>query len=70
MLYYKNKLYYDALTITDYLAAVMVKQYPKPILHIFDIYYQEMVRDIIWEEGIPKSREKEELDKNLAEELD
>ena len=47
ILYYKNKFYHDASTITDYLVAVMVKQYPKPILHVFDAYHQEVVRNII-----------------------
>ena len=39
ILYYKNKYHRDTSTIADYLAAIIAKQYPKPILHIFDVYY-------------------------------
>ena len=39
MLYYKNKFHYNASTIADYLVAVMVKQYLKLILYIFDTYH-------------------------------
>ena len=70
ILYYKNKFDRDASTIADYLVAVMVKQYSKPILHIFDTYHQEVVRNIIWEEGILKSYEEDKLDKDLVIELD
>ena len=39
MLYYKKKFYRDTSIIAEYLAAVIDKQYPKEILHIFDAYY-------------------------------
>ena len=70
MLYYKNKFYHNTLTIIDYLVAVMIKQYLKLILYIFYAYHQEVARDIIQEEGIPKSCEEVKLDKDLAIELD
>ena len=70
ILYYKSKYHQDASTIADYLAAVMVKQYPCPILHVFDAYHQEMAKDVLWEDGIPKSKEEDELDKDLAEQLE
>ena len=38
IIYHKNKYHCDTSTIADYLVAVIVKQYPQPILHIFDIY--------------------------------
>ena len=69
-MYYKNKYHYDASTIEEYLPVVIAKQYSYPILYIFDTYYQEITKDIIWEKGIPKSLEEDELDKDLAEQLE
>ena len=66
LLYYKNKYHYDTSTITDYLAAVMIKQYSKPIIYIFDAYHQEVARDIIWENRIPKSIKEDKLDKESS----
>ena len=47
ILYYKSKYHHDISTIADYLVAIMVKQYPHPILHIFDTYHQKIAKDII-----------------------
>ena len=40
------------------------------MIYIFNIYYQEVTKNIIWENSIPKSIEEDELDKELAEELE
>ena len=39
ILYYKNKYYHGVTIIVDYLAAVIIKQYSQPIIHIFNAYY-------------------------------
>jgi len=58
ILFYKKKFYYDASTIADHLAVVLLKQTNKNILHIFDLYYQTLAKEVIWDEdGIPKHRE-------------
>jgi len=56
--------------IEDYLATLLSKQYKKEILHIFELYYQDMVKDMIWEDRILKNLEDHELDKELDKELD
>ena len=47
ILYYESKFHRDTLTIANYLAAVIAKQYSKPILYIFNQYHQEIAKDVI-----------------------
>ena len=70
MLYYKKKYHRDASTIAEYLAAVMVKQYPKVIIHMLDACTQDEARDVMWKNGVPKSTEEDELERDLQEQLD
>ena len=69
ILYHKSMCHRDASTIADCLPAAMAKQCQNPILHAFDAYHQEMAKDIIWEDDIPKSKEEDELDKDRDEQL-
>ena len=58
MLFYKKKFHCDASTITEYHKVVMIKQYNKNVIYIFDSYYQTLVKEIIWDKDrIPKYKE-------------
>ena len=71
ILFYKKKFHRDASTIAYYLVAVLLKQTNKNILYIFDLYYQTLAKEVIWnEDDIPKHREEQELDENLGNQLD
>ena len=47
VLFYKKKFYCDASTIANYLPAVMQKQYTGNIMHIFDLYYQDLAKEVV-----------------------
>ena len=47
----------------------MQKQYFSKVLHIFDLYYQDLAKEVIWENGIPMNKEEKELNNNLNEQL-
>ena len=71
VLFYKKKFHQDTLTITNYFTAIMMKQYKKDIIQIFDPYHQLLVKDVIWDDqGIPKNKEEKELDNELNQQLD
>ena len=40
------------------------------VLHIFNPYYQDLAKEVIWENGIPMNKEEKELNDNLDEQLD
>ena len=66
VLFYKKKFHRDTSTIANHLATVMMKQYNKSIIHIFDTYHQILVKEVIWDkDSIPKHKEEQELDNNL-----
>ena len=50
ILFYKKKFYYDTSTIADYLPALMQKQYSDDIIYIFELYYQDLAKEVIWNE--------------------
>ena len=71
ILYYKKKFHYNTSIITDYLAAVLLKQSNKNILHIFDPYHQTLAKEVIWDkDSIPKNKEQQELEDDLDNQLD
>jgi len=70
ILFYKKKFHQDTSTITDYLAAIMMKQHKTDIIRIFNPYHQSLAKDVIWDDGIPKNKEEQELDDNLDQQLD
>ena len=45
----------------------MVKQHPTEIVHMFDACAQDVARDVIWKNGVPRSIEEDELEKDLQE---
>ena len=62
-----KKYYCNTSTIAEHLVAVINKQYPNKILHIFDAYYQELAEDVIQKDRLLKSKEEDELEKQLKE---
>ena len=68
--FYKKKFYRDVSTIANYLLAVMNKQYNGNVLYIFEPYYQDLAKEMIWENGILIHKEEKELDDDLDEQLD
>ena len=54
--------------MAEYLTVVISKQYSKLSLYIFDSYYQELAKEVVWtEEGIPMHKEERELDEDLEQ---
>ena len=56
--------------MVDYLSAVIMRQYGKEVLSIFELYYQDLAKDVVWIEGIPMIEEEKDLENALREELD
>ena len=52
-----------------YLLLVMTKQYRDSILLIFELYYQDLVKDIIQVNRISMTTQEKELENSLEEEL-
>ena len=57
ILLYKKKFHKDASTIAAYLSLVLAKQHGDSILSIFEPYYQDLVKNIIWIDRIPMTIE-------------
>ena len=48
----------------------MQKQYLGNVLHIFDLYYQDLAKEVIWENGMSMNKEEKELNDDLNKQLD
>jgi len=70
LLVYKKKYYKNISTMADFLTAIMIKQYDKNILSIFQPYYQDAAINVIWIDGIPMTAEEKDLEDILGKELD
>ena len=70
ILLFRKKFHKDVSTITVYLSIVIAKQYGDSILLIFELYFQDLAKDVIWINRIPITKEEKDLEDALGEELD
>jgi len=51
ILFYKKKFHCIASAIADYLQVVMQKKYSGDIIYIFKLYYQDLAKEVVWDEN-------------------
>ena len=60
----------DASTIVEHLAAAMVEQHSAEVIHMFDARTQDAARDVVQKNGVRRSIEEDELERDLQDKLD